>query len=303
MASTINDIQAEILESAANAAELPAIEVLTENEQQTLGNITSTSKVGIVRGIVYVVAVAIWAQQKLNDIFRSEVEERIAQSRPFTERWYVDTSLKYQHGDGLLIDGTYLIPQTIQEQQAAEAAKIIGKAAVVQTIINGVGALRVKVAKLQGESLAPLSGIELAGFQEYIELMGAAGIYVVATTSEADKLMLNYKVYFDPLILDNSGARLDGTNDTPMQNAIKAYLKSVEFNGVLSLIKLTDVIQSVDGVSDPFLQVAASKFGAYNYNDTNATGTVGNISEFRRPDSGYFELDEPASQFTFLPSN
>jgi hypothetical protein len=302
MAQAINDIQSEILQTAAASAELPAIDVLTDDEKNTLGNVDSTSKVGVFRLLVYVMAVAMWVQQKLNDIFRGDIEERIAATRPFTQRWYVSTSLAYQHGYNLDDEGNYPVPTSVAEQQAADAAKIVSKAAVVQTIIAGVGALRIKVAKLQGELLAPLSGAELAGFQEYIELMGAAGIYVVATTAEADKLMLNYKIYFDPLILDNEGKRLDGTNDTPVKDAVKSYLKSVEFNGVLSLVKLTDVIQQVDGVTDPFLQAAASKYAAYNYGDSNSVGNVGAITEFRRPDSGYFHLDEGASQFTFIPN-
>ena len=308
MAQQINEIQAQILETVEGSAELPALAVLTENEQNTLGNVTSTSKVGVWRLIVYVVSCAIWAQQKLNDIFRSEIETRIAETRPFTKRWYEQTSLNYQHGHDLLDNGGYSEPTTIAEIQAVAASKIVAKAAVVQTIIAGVGALRIKVAKSPlpsspqgGGDLGPLTTEELAGFQEYIELMGAAGVYVQATTAVADDLMMNYKVYFDPLILDNEGRRLDGTNDTPVQEAVKAFLKSVDFNGVLSLVKLTDIIQQVDGVTDPFPQLVASKYGTFGYADTNASGTVGPITEFRRPDSGYFALDEGASQFLFLP--
>lgn len=292
MAQEINEIQSQILETAESSAELPAMAILTTSEQNSLGNVDSTSKVGVWRLITYVVAVAIWAQQKLNDIFRGELEARIAETRPFTKEWYEATALNYQHGYDLLDNGGYAVPTTVAEINAVEASKVIKKAAVVQAIIAGVGALRVKIATEGVAGLEAVSEEVRLGFQEYIELMGAAGVYVVATTAAADDLLLNYKVYFDPLILDNEGRRLDGTNDTPVQNAVKDYLKSVDFNGVLSLVKLTDVIQRVDGVTDPFLQAAASKYGGFSYADINATGSVGPITEFRRPDSGYFKLDE-----------
>lgn len=289
--------------TAAAAPELPAIEVLTENEQNTLGNVSSTSKVGVFRLIAYVVAVALWTQQKLNDIFRRELEGRIAESRPFTKAWYEMTARNYQHGNyPILPNGGYAAPATAAEIQAVEASKVIDKAAVVQTIISGAGALRIKIATDDGPGLKAVPEEVRAGFEHYMELMGAAGVFLIATTAAADDLLLNYKIYFDPLVLDSEGRRLDGTNDTPVETAVRAYLKSVDFNGVLSLVKLTDVIQKVDGVTDPFLLAAASKYGGFSYADTNATGSVGPITEFRRPESGYFDLDEGASDFRFVPA-
>lgn len=304
MAQSIQEIQEQTKEIIANSAELPVVEILTENEQNTLGAVNSTSKAGVVRMLVYVFAVAANAVQKLWDIFRAEVEALIAASRPFTERWYRKVSLAYQHGYELDEKGNYPVPVTPAEIDAANASKVVKKAAVMQTVIANVGALRMKVAGQVGEELQPLTPEQLAGYQEYIERKGAAGIFTKATTADADLLKVHYKVYFDALVLDNQGRRLDGTANTPVQDAIKAYLKSANlnaFNGVLSLARLTDVVQGVEGVEDPFLVLAASKYAAYNYEDSNANGTVGAIVDFRRPDSGYMKLDEVESIFEFIP--
>lgn len=301
MTPTINEIQAQILETAAGADDLPATAVLTENEQATLNNLTSTSKVSVFRLIVYVVATVAWSLHKLWDVLSADIDERIAVSRPFSRGWYTQTALNYQHGQQLPESGVYdNTGLTIAE---IEAKKIVAKAAVVEGTINGHGILHIKVAKDDNGSLAPLSQGELTGFTEYINLMGAAGISLATSSAEADKLKLVYKLYYDPTILNNLGQRLDGTDDTPVLNAIKTYLKeknSRDFNGELSLDQLNDVVENVPGITDVFIQEASSSYSAFGYNDTNPQGNVGPFTEFRQPQSGYFKLDEVNSQFNYI---
>ncbi|MGC1471556.1 MAG: hypothetical protein WA775_03095 [Psychroserpens sp.] len=301
MARTINDIQQDGLDAITASAELNALEILTNNEQASLQNLTSQSKVSQWRLFLWVTAFMIWTSEKLMDIERADIEQRIAETRPFTRSWYVATSLLYQHGYELPEFGIYDLPTTPQEEQAIAASKIVNKASVVQAIISGVGSLRIKVATLINGELEPLTSQQLNGFQQYIELMGAAGVYVIATSTVADDLKLEIDIHFNALILDNEGKRLDGTNDTPVQNAITNYLKSVDFDGQLNLVKLTNVLESVEGVEDPFITLAASKYAGFSY-DTPNVSNVGTFSKFRQPDSGYFKLDNAVSLFNFIES-
>jgi len=304
MAQTVNEIQDELMANASEADNLPAIEVLTENEQANLGYITSTSKVGVFRKLIFVFAKASFSLQQLWETFKAEILAIIASSRPFTEGWYQKTSLAYQHGYDLNIQNEYESPSTPQELEAANNSKLVKKAAVTKTILSNVGALRIKIAGIVNGELVPVNQDVINGFQEYIERKGAAGDFILATSGEGDDLKLVWKIYFNPLVLDNQGKRLDGSNDTPVQSAVKAYLKtnnSKDFNGKLSLAKLTDQVQNVEGVEDPHLTLAASKYGAYNYNEANNIGSVGLIENYRQPDSGYFKLDDMASVFEFIP--
>lgn len=301
MARTINDIQQDGLNAISANAELNALEVLTDNEQSTLENLTSESKVAQWRLFLWVTAFMIWIHEQLMDVERADIEKRIAETRPFTRSWYIATALLYQHGYVLPETGVYALPQDTTEAEAIAASRIIWKASVVQAIISGVGSLRVKVATLVGGELQPITAVQLNGFQEYIELMGAAGVYIIATSSVADNLLLNVDVYFNPLILDNEGKRLDGSNDTPVQTAVKNYLKSVDFDGELSLVKLTNIIEAVEGVEDPFIILAASRYAGFSY-DTEGVSNAGVITKFRQPDSGYFQLDDLESVFNFIES-
>lgn len=298
---TINEIQTQILNTAAGADALPATAVLTENEQSTLTNLTSTSKVSVFRLIVYVVATVAWSLHQLWAILSADIDERIAVSRPFSRGWYTQTSLNYQHGQELPENGIYdNTGLTISE---IEAKKIVAKAAVVEGTINGHGILRIKVAKNIGGVLAPLEGSELIGFTEYMNKMGAAGISLATSSAEADQLRVIYKLYYDPTILNNLGERLDGTDATPVISALKGYLKDKnarDFNGELSLQHLNDVVEKVPGITDVFLQSAASKHTSYGYENPNPQGNVGPIFEFRQPQSGYFKLDEEESVFNYI---
>ncbi|QAA81424.1 hypothetical protein EI546_06625 [Aequorivita sp. H23M31] len=298
---TINEIQTQILNTAAGADALPATAVLTENEQATLGNLTSTSKVSIFRLIIYVVAVVAWSLHKLWAILSADIDERIAVSRPFSRGWYTQTALNYQHGQELPETGIYdNTGLTIAE---IAARKIVAKAAVVEGSMNGHGILRIKVAKSIDGELQPLSYEEHAGFRAYLNLMGAAGISLATSSAEADKLKVHYKIYYDPTILNNLGQRLDGTDNNPVISALRAYLidkNARDFNGELSLQHLNDVVENVAGVTDVFLQSASSAYTGFNYDDGNPQGNVGPIVEFRQPQSGYFKLDIPNSTFQYI---
>ncbi len=297
--SRINEIQDEILAAVEASDELSTLDVLTDNEQSSLSNLSSTSKVAQWRLFVWVVAFSFWIQEKLLGVLRSDIELRIAETRPFTRRWYTSTSLLYQHGYTLPENGVYSTPNTAAEIEAVNESKVIKKASVVQAIIAGVGSLRIKVATLENGELVPVTTDQLNGFQEYIELMGAAGVYVIATSTVADDLKILVDVHFNALILDNEGKRLDGSNDTPVQTAVTDYLKSVEFDGELSLGKLSNVIEGVDGVGDVYITSAASKFASFTYESVGVSN-AGAITKYRQPDSGYFKLDAEASVFNFI---
>jgi hypothetical protein len=299
--SRINEIQDQILDAVEASADLSTLEVLTDNEETNLNTLTSTSRLAQWRLVVWVVAFAFWVEEQLLEVLRTDIESRIAETRPFTKGWYTTTSLLYQHGFDLPESGVYSTPNTSTEIQAVNGSKIIKKASVVQAIISGVGSLRVKVATLNGGELEPITGVQLNGFQEYIELMGAAGVYIIATSTIADDLKLVIDVHFNALILDNEGKRLDGTNDTPVQNAVKSFLKDVDFDGEIDLVRLSNVLEAVEGVVSPFINLAASKYASFTY-ESDAVSNVGVFTKFRQPDSGYFKLDEAESQFNFIES-
>lgn len=275
MARSLQQIQSQIYESIAASPELSA-------------KLTSTSNTAVWRLWVYVVAFVLFIHESLWDVHAQELEERIAATRVHNQKWYRDIALNYQHGYALNDSDVYDNSGLTDEQIAA--SKIIANAAVVKLNQNGYGVLRIKVVKLSGDEYAPLTIEELTGFKAYMNLVADAGTTIVATSTDADLLKAEIDIYYNPQVLSPTGARLDGTDDEPVQNAIRAYLKSQQFNGRLVRRYLEDHIQTVPGVLIPNIVKLWTKYGSYNYEDDVAN--VGLVNEIRTPDSGYLKLDE-----------
>ena len=278
------------------SVELPAIEILTDSEVQQLGTVTSASRVGITRHLVYVFAVIAWAQQKLYDIFKNDVDERIAKSKVFTEPWYIDTALNYQHGFALDDFGNYI--NGAATDQEIEDSKVVKKVAFERVQVQGHGVLRCKVATLENNDLVPLTANVLAGFEAYINRKSSFGRRFISISRSHDSLILNYDIYIDRLLIDETGARTDGSLTTPMQDAIDYYLKSLEFNGELVMSDLENSIQGVVGVAGYYRKSASSE---YLSSATAITDDyIGDIEEVRKPFSGYMRLDRVSSIFKFI---
>ena len=262
MARTIKQIQDSIV--AAKTAD------------SVLAGLSSTSMVAIWRLWTYVVAVCMWVQETAFDAHKAEVSAMIAALKPHSLQWYVQKAKAYQYGITLPDDSvTYaLVPP------ADTAVLIVTNAAAVE--LGGV--VRIKVAKGSAGALSPLSGGQLAAFTAYMNRVKDAGVRLQLTSGNADNLRLTTEVYYDPLILDNTGARLDGTSATPVKDAINAYLSSLPFNGLFVVNELMAYVRdNVEGVVIFSSPVVQANYGATPY--------VGVDVEYV-PDAGYMALDD-----------
>ncbi len=299
--TTINDIQDEIWTEVDNSADLQATAILTQKEKASLTDVTSTSRVSFFRLWVFVVATVIWARQQLWETLKQDIEDRTSVTRPFTKGWFIQQTLNYQHGQTLPESGIYdNAGLTIKE---VEEKKIVARSAVEEKIISGIGTLRIKAARLVDDELERLTGSQLSGLQAYWDKMTAAGISVVCSSDDADLLKVKVDIYFKPDLLSATGKRLDGADDTPVITALNSYLKAKnvnDFDGEISLNDLENVMEAVEGVHSAFITLANSKYGIGSVYDTvNADRYSGTITDFRKPNSGYFKLDIPECEFNY----
>jgi hypothetical protein len=300
MARTISDIQKEILQAKQKSANLSALEVLTDSEQNIL-QANSNSKVGIWRLWVWIFSYAHFILEQYWAIFKTEIETRIAQSRIHTPKWYREKALNFLYGIPLVQDKDYYDTSLLTAQQIADA-KIVSNAASVRVVQSGYGTLRMKVVRTVNGEYAPVLPAHLIALNTYFNShIADAGTLVTVTTGNADLLKLKLDIYYDPLILGADGSRLDGTDATPVIRKISDYLKSIDFeNGSLILTYLTDNLQKVPGVKLPVVKEAFSKYGAYGYNTTGVQN-VGVINEIRVADSGYMKLDLTELLINYIP--
>lgn len=300
MARSIEDIQTEILAARSTVAQLSSLEVLTQNEQSFL-NADSNSKVSIWRKWVYVFAYAQSILEQYWDVFRTEINNLIAQSRIHTPKWYREKALNFLYGIPLVQDKDYYDTSLLTAQQITDA-KIISNAASVRVIQNGYGTLRMKVVRTVNGEYAPVLPQHLTALDTYFNShIADAGTLVTVTTGNADLLKLKMDIYYDPLILGADGSRLDGTDATPVITKISDYLKSIDFeNGSLILTYLTDNLQTVPGIKLPVVREAYSKYGSYDYT-TIGVQNVGVINEIRVADAGYMKLDLAELLINYIP--
>ncbi len=270
MARTIADIQASI--------------IAAKNAQPALAALSSPSAVAVWRLWTYVTAVCHWTLEKLFDLHLAEVKDIISKEKAHREQWYAMMALRFQYGHTLVPDKDYYDNAGISDAQV-ELAKIV-KYSAVEKVMKG---LRIKVAKVVNGELAPLSTGELAALKAYFDRVGDGGVRLYFASATADSLKLHLTVYYDALVLDGSGARLDGAAATPVKDAITTFLKVQPFNGLFVVAQLIDALQRVGGVLIPHPVSVQARYGALPYTSTPV--------EYL-PDAGYLRILNPSDLTT-----
>ncbi|WP_165026838.1 nucleotidyltransferase [Dysgonomonas sp. ZJ279] len=234
-----------------------------------------------------IVAMCVWSLVKLFDRHRIEVNEIIANLKPHTARWYANKSKDFQFGDTLPPDSdTY--DNTDRTPEEIAASRIVSYSAVVERDNKVV----IKVAKDKGNDLAELDNIELPAFKEFIARVKDAGVAVEIISAPADQLKLSLDIYYDPLILNAQGQRLDGVSTTPVADGLRAYLRVLPFNGQLVMAFVVDALQQIDGVVIPHIVSAAYKYGDLDWL---------NISVKYQPYAGYLRIADADLTINYIP--
>jgi hypothetical protein len=245
------------------------------------------SSTNLDRLFIYAVAVCAWTIDSLMDLFKADVNEIIAKKKPHTAQYYAELAKSFQYGFSLIPD-TVVFDNTGYTAEQIEASKIVKVAAAIELPSGAY----IKVAKTNGTALTALSVNEVAALQQYMNRVKDFGVYpLVVQSSPADNLKLGITVVYDPLVLNNTGNRIDGTGTGVVAAAIRLYLQNLPFNGVLSLQKLTDEIQKVSGVSDLALTYAGARYGSLNYQGINISYT---------PNSGYLTIADNDLTITYV---
>ncbi len=247
--------------------------------------LNNTSRVAVWKIIFYAVAFGIFLIDTLFDLFRIETDEKIKELKPGTLVWFAEKIKTFQFGDDLVgetdtYDNTLLTADEIEDAQVIKYA-----AAIEQEFSNGRFGVRLKVAGEDADVRVQLPADQLAAAEEFLLHFKPGGTYVEITTDDADFLKLSVRAYYNPLVLNGTGQRLDGTDNTPLQTAIDSHLKNLPFNGRFNLTALVDAMQAVEGISDPRILSAQTKYAALEYTD---------VVDERIPDAGYLKIYDPA---------
>ena len=215
------------------------------------------------------------------DACEAEVSAALAKLLPHTLQWYATIATLFQYGVGLLPDSdTYAVVPP------ADPTVLVVSAAASLAVEDVV---RIKVAKLTSGVLGPLSDAEMVSLTAYMQVVKDAGVDITVTTGAGDNLQLGMTIYYNPLVLNPAGQRIDGTENTPVMDAINAFLDTFNNsfinnqNGVLFYNALVAAIQVVPGVIIGEVTTAQANYGMTGYVSINPKYV---------PDAGYLVLDE-----------
>lgn len=243
MARTVNEIYDEI------AAEAMRLAVERQN-QEMIDMLDNDSKFSLFGVLFYIMAYCIWVHENLFEKFMAYVNNIIALRLPHKRKWYREKALAFQFGYDLIPDKDYYDNTGLTTDQI-NASKVVKYAAVNEATIDGKRVLLVKVAGTDGSgNLVQLTTPQEEAFKAYMEEIRDAGVYIVIYNRLADTLKAVVTIFYNPLLLDANGNRLDGQGGKPVEEAAKNYLLQLPFNGEFSNAAFVDTIQSAYGVAE-----------------------------------------------------
>ena len=259
---------------ARTIAQIQQSIITAKQTDPVLSGLTSTSNTAVWLLWTYIVAVCQWVVENYYDAHKAEVDQIIATQRAHTLQWYVTRAKQFQYGVALPAESdTYSLPST------DPAVAIISYAAAVEM----PGMVRLKVATQSGGALAPLTTTQLTAFIAYIQQIKDAGVRMQITSPAPDVLRLKLKIYYDPLVIDATGARIDGSSAYPVKDAVNAFLKNLPFNGLFVINNLIAALQAIEGVVIGVVDTADATYAALPFSP---------VTVEYAPDAGYMIADE-----------
>lgn len=201
------------------------------------------SKVSIESILIYVFAASAWVLEQMWEAFRTETELRINDAYVTSLSWYYRKALEFQKGDALVFDEktySYKYPSVDTDKQ------VVKNVAVRQVTDNDVTKLKIYFSDAEKQ---PLPTDLRTSFETYMREIGAAGTHYLFVSEAPDPLRVHLRIYYDPLVLDSTGTRLEG-DGKPVEEIVESYLNTLEYGGTFYASKLIDMIQTTQGVKD-----------------------------------------------------
>lgn len=237
------------------------------------------------------VATALWVNQQLFEQHKIDISAILNEQMSGTANWYAWKAKQFQFGQELVFETDYYDNTGLTSEQIA-GRQVVKYAAAVESLDKSI--LYLKIATESNGNRQPLSAAQLTAFKNYLNAYQYAGVRIVVINDQPDHMKLTIDIYYDPQVLDESGKRLDGNANTPVQDAIRNYLKNLPFNGMYTNQALVDTLQVLDGVDVAEIKFAASRYGAYTqFTEINAREIA---------HAGYYQISDANLILNFIPN-
>ncbi|MCQ2298717.1 MAG: hypothetical protein MJZ81_01130 [Bacteroidales bacterium] len=207
------------------------------------------SKVSIEGLLFYVVAFGIWVLENLMDTHKAEVETMLAERLPHTTLWYRNLVLGF-------------VPDTEDE------------APVKYCSVDDRGSrLKIKIAGGGAGARQPVTAEAQAAEEAYLAQEKDAGLKITVINEQSDRMAAKLRVWYDPIKLVPSSKAVEA--------ALKGYVSSLDFDGLMSRNGLVDALREVEGVEMVKIEQLKTKYAGNPWTD---------FGEQQRAESGYWTV-------------
>jgi hypothetical protein len=221
-----------------------------------------------------VFASAVYALERLFDIFKNEVNTTLDAAIPHRSKWYRDKALAFMV-DKLLINDTDNYDVSEMTDSEISAAKIVKYAAAVENADSSI--LIIKVAGENNGVRSALSTDEETQLLAYLQEVKDAGVRISLVNQTADTFNCEVDIKYNAMLLPDI-VKAD------VNSAIVSYIENLTFNGEYSNMSLVDAIQLVEGAEIVEFKWAKSC-------DANST-VFEAIDATKVPTAGYFKAGD-----------
>lgn len=249
MAFTPRTVQEIIDEMLVDKASRPELNVLT-----------NPSNVSTWYNLISLVATEVNILENEFEDVESDLETRSTEIPTGTPLWYQAESLEFQYGDTLIIQNG--IPVYAVDDDTKKIVK-------VSSVTEQSGTLIIKVAAedVSGNAI-PLTAPEKAAFQQYWIKKRFAGTTITVISQDGDEMRVYARIEVDGQKITATGESQSTPGTYPVEDAIRDYIKELNFNGRYTVADMVNAIQVVDGVGNVVTtQVLAKQTGASTYVD------------------------------------
>jgi len=256
MPRKITEYYDEMIAEKNTMSNLSVYQPNIDSSQTLLNDLTTSSKVDRWRLLFWCMAVCAWSIDAVAELRIAAMKLIAANSRYGTIPWYNVIAKEYQHGDALTqVNLEYVYNPVDFSHRVVQLASARA----------GTGLVVIKSAKIVTGVAQKLSDAEFTGFKGYMNKRKPAGIKLNFINEDPDDLKLELIVWYDPLVLKNTGESIADPGVFPVQNAIDDYLKFFQsdegFNSGYELMRQIDFIQSAAGVASAYVSAAYARYG------------------------------------------
>lgn len=244
MARSVSTIQQQIIDYKEASTELTGLD--------------TDSRRGIWRAWTFVVATVIALFEQILDVFKADIEGKIAQAAPATAPWIQAKVFEFQY-DALNPQVLDLIDLVPTYPTVDEDLRIVTRCSVKSNLSNVV---TIKTAK--NEPPEALVTAEVNALQDYVDTIGMAGIVYQVSSSDPDRLYIEGTVYFK--------GQYAAVIQANVIAAVEAYLATLPFDGQLLISDVEGAILAVEGVNDVVLENVKARANSVAFG--SATGLV-----------------------------